>query len=345
MSEQVIITWDIGATKCAAATVIYDEISQALTCQKSFRVKLRECDSFAHLTDTIEQGLDIKMSAADVICIGAAGQYDGDVLQLDKGYPYVMNIAEVAKQNNWPEFAVVHDYTPIVCATFTPYINDPNNIKLLNPGSFDPHGRRVALGIGTGLGVKDGVLLPDGNFWIGTNEMGHIGITQPPLAHKYYLRRHKELIKFMRSEGFVQKDTPLSFERILSGSGIAALHQFISCEAVPRAPEEVSEQCHSGQADETLAMVAWYMGLFIGTVQLAFMPSGGIWISGGVVLKNIHLFDHDEFYRGIGASPAYQNLRTEFPLGVLINPEHAFLGAAYYAVKRLSPVTKKIISS
>jgi glucokinase len=279
--------------------------------------------------------LGIKMADADAICIGAAGQYNGEFLELDAGYPYPMNFAHIAKEQNWPPFAIIHDYSPIVCATFTPYIEQPDNIRRLNEASLNPEGRRVALGVGTGVGMKDGVLFPDGNFWLGTNEIGHIGVITPPLADKIYLERHCELIKFLRCGGVLADNEPLTFEKLLAGQGIVRIHSFFDREASKKTSEEIGAHVRDGHADETLALFAWYLGLLVGTIQLAFLPDGGIWLTGGVILSHLDVFDHSDFYVGIESSPAYLNLRQQFPLGLLCGAEHAFMGSAYYVTKRL----------
>ncbi|TAK74675.1 MAG: hypothetical protein EPO11_06555 [Gammaproteobacteria bacterium] len=336
-----IITWDLGATKCAAAVIEYDQ-HQQLSCKKTGCVKIRSLSSLAELAAHIENKLEINMAEADAICIGAAGQYDGECLFLDKGfsepdknYPYPMDFARLAKQQNWPAFEIIHDYSPIVCATFTSYLQQTNNVKRLNQAAMNPHGRRVALGVGTGIGLKDGVLFPHGDFWLGTNEMGHIGIVVPPLAEKYYQERHDELLKFLRSEAIIKADEPLTFEKLLAGPGMSYIYSFFDRDAKKQDSEEIGHLVRNGHSEETLATFAWYLGLLVGTVQLTFMPDGGIWMTGGVVLNHLDMFDHPEFFLGITASPAYLPLREQFPLGVLCGSEHAFMGAAYYASKRL----------
>lgn len=100
-------------------------------------------------------------------------------------------------------------------------------------------------------------------------------------------------------------------------------------------PEEVGKILKQGKSPQTLEAMAWYLGLLIGTVQLCFMPDGGIWITGGVVLNHSELLKQEAFYLGIQASPAYIKQREQFPLGILLGEDHAFLGGAYYATKRL----------
>lgn len=326
-----IVTWDLGATKCAAGLVEYDGNTSTYVCKNSGSVKLTKATSLEDLITQLEAKMDFKMIDADAICIGAAGHFDGEKLIYAGAYPYEMNFAKIAKQNHWPAYAVVHDYTPVVCATFTScYMDNESNIKRLNKCPSNPHGRRIALGIGTGLGMKDGVLCTGGDFWLGRNEAGHIGITTPPSIGPYYLERHAELIRFLQTT-----NKTVTYETILSGPGITRLYRFFYPNSDAQTPEEVGIKIRDGKAGEMFSAFAWYLGLFVGTIQLAFMPEGGIWMTGGVALHHIHAFEHPEFFNGIQSSPAYLQQREEYALGVLCNPQHALIGGAYYAVKRL----------
>jgi len=332
---KTIITWDLGATNCAAAIVAYDPHSEQFSCTKSASVKLSACNSLEELIYRLEHALSIHMQDADAICIGAAGHYDGSHLIHTSPYPYTMPFAQIAQLQKWPPFAIIHDYAPIVCATFTDYVAQAHNVRKLNSAPLNKFGRRVTLGVGTGLGLKDGVLLESGDFWLGQNEFGHIGITTPPLCDPAQQQRHQELIKFLRSEQVLTANEPLTFEKILSGQGTLRLYRFLTACQQTVSPEEVGTKMREGQAKELETMFAWYLGLFVGTVQLAFMANGGTWITGGVILNHLNLFDYPDFMQGIEASPAYLSLRQSFPLGVLCNREHAFMGGAFYASKRL----------
>lgn len=340
MSTYHFIVWDIGRTKCAAARVVYDTTLTQFKIAQHCTVPLKTVQSLAELTLHIETGLQCSMADVDAICIGASGFYDGETLHHANPYPYPMEFKKLALQQQWAPFAVVHDYTPILCATFTDYLTLPGYVKWLHQGNMDFLGRRVTLGIGTGLGLKDGLLLPNGDFWFGTNEMGHIGISFPPFTQPDFNIRHQELITYLRTEKILKKNEPLTFEKVLSGDGLARLHQFLTRQSLTAS--EVSALMAAEKAPETLALFAWYLGLFVGTVQLTFMPTGGIWITGGVALNNLAVFDHPHFYQGIHASPAYQAERAVFPLGVLCDPSHAFLGGAFYALKKLLPVREMV---
>lgn len=335
MSNKTIISLDLGATKCAAGIVNFDAKNNDYTCERDTNIKLTDTNSFDDLIHQLEAQLDIAFKDADAVCIGAAGQYNGETIHhLDGVYPYPLPIAQTAKTANWQKHAVIHDYDSIVCATFTSYMQDTNNVSHINTSKIHPHKRRVALGLGTGLGLKDGVLLANGDFWLGKNEIGHIGIVHPPAASNELLARHLELLKYMRSLKTIASHLPITFENILTGRGLLYCHNFIYSENLT-SPEEVGNKIAQQQTPELLDLYAWYLGLFIGTVQLTFMPEGGIWVTGGVAINNLSIFDNDNLHAGIMASPAYREERTHHPLGVLKNPKHALIGAGYYAVNKL----------
>lgn len=336
MTTTRVISWDLGATNCSAALVEYDKERDDYSVLKKISIKNRSYSSIDELIETIEAALHIKTSEVDAVCIGASGEYNGSELYHERGYPYKMDFARVQKEYSWPPTAIIHDYASIICATFTSYMNDPENLRILNRGEMNPYGRRVAFGVGTGLGLKDGILFPNGNFWLGTNEIGYIGISIPPASDKLHIKRHFELIKFMRAEGVLGDDKLLSYENILSGRGTVLLHKFVKSDHTHITPEELGQQMRGGEADETRQIFAWYLGLFVGTVQLIMMPDAGLWITGGVALKHPRIFDCAEFYDGIESSPSYWRQRQGFPLGVMQNCDHAFIGGAYYALHSIN---------
>lgn len=330
-----IVSWDLGATKCLAGLVEWDTETNHFTCLQKANARLADADSLNTLVMQLENLLNIKMREADAICIGAAGYFDGATLYHDNAYPYAMAFNEIADAHQWPEYTIIHDYASLICATFTNYMETPDNVIYLNNAPIEKHSRRITFGIGTGLGLKDGVLLPDGNFWFGHNEMGHIGVPTPPLASDAMRQQHHAFMVFLRTYAESEPNPSVTFEKILSGNGLSRLYAFLHPNADTLSPEAVGERLHRGQEPELMAMLAWYLGLFVGTVELSFMPAGGIWLSGGVLLNHPTIVEQKTFTDGIQASPAYMTQRQHYPLGIMRNPEHALIGCAFYASKRL----------
>lgn len=335
MNAKYILAMDLGATKCAAGIIQYSQHRGDYVCERDCRINLSDTTSLQDLIRQIEAELNCRFADMDAVCAGAAGQFNGEELcHLEGVYPYPMRFAELARRENWPHYTILHDYDTVVCATFTSYMHDKNNLLLLNQRKADPCKRRVAFGLGTGVGLKDGVLFPDGNFWLGKNEIGHIGIVHPPAASDDTLRLHQELLKFMREQENMASHLPVTFENVLTGRGLVNMHNFLYPQHAT-CGNEVGKKLAAGEAPELMQLFAWYLGLFIGTVQLIFMPEGGIWMTGGVALNNLDVFKQPALHEGIKASPAYLSERSHYPLGVLTNPQHALIGAGFYAVNRL----------
>lgn len=330
-----ILSLDLGATKCAAGIIEHQADSNTYICLRDTQVKLTETSSLTDLIRQLENRLNVKARDLDAVCVGAAGQFNGqELIHLAGVYPYSMPFAKVAAKEEWPSYRVLHDYDTVMCATFTSYMADTANVLYLRQPTNSPYKRRVTLGLGTGVGLKDGILFPDGNFWLGKNEMGHIGISHPPTASADTLRLHRELLQYLRKQESIAAHQPVTFENVLTGRGLVHIHNFLYHDHVDNGAE-VGDKLASNHASELMDAFAWYLGLFIGTVELSFMPESGTWITGGVALKNPGVFDNPNLTTGIEASPAYLQERSAYPLGVLLNPQHALIGGGYYAMNKL----------
>ena len=331
MSREYLV-WDLGGTKCAAAVVAVN--GSSYTVKNTAVALLSHFSSLDEMALELHQAMAVDPSRVDGICIGAAGTYDGCELHLASGYPFKMCFSQVAKSQSWSEFSVVHDYTPVVASTFVIKGNHPA-LQIVREGSLNPTGRRVALGLGTGLGVKDAIQTDLGQCWYGQNEVGHIGLSRPPAVDSVYLSWYDDLVAFLTSHP-VASQRPLTFETVLSGTGFVYLYQYLSGTGDEMTPRQVQHELASNSAlkNQVLSLLAFFLGLFVSTVELVFMPSGGIYIGGGVTKKNLELFSApvvEHFWAGVNSSTAYQSLRERFPIAVMVEDESVYLGGAFYA--------------
>ncbi len=333
VSDLQMVSCDIGATKCCCAIVQYHHDSAQYRLIRVATVPLNQVSSFLELINALEQALAFNFAQADAICIGAAGRYNSSHIELTTGYPYAMNVAEVAKIKQWRNYDVVHDYVPLACSTFAH--PDQHMYQVIHQGKHNPYGRRLILGVGSGLGIKDCVLFPNGRFWYGDNEAGHCGVPVPPLTVPQKQIFHNDFMSYLNVNPELARHEGVTFEKILSGKGLSRLHQFLTNGAACIAPEVIGEKANDPTYSETWRYFAWYLGLFVGTMQLMFMPNGGIWLGGGVIQKNSHLFELNEFYEGIHATPAYLQDRNLFPIYAFTGVEHFHYGAAFYAKYRM----------
>ena len=326
MSERYLV-WDLGATKCAAAVVVYE--SARFSVESSTSLLLSSVSSLADMADALHQQLQFDMNAISGICIAAAGCYDGTELR------FAMRFAEVAQSQNWADFSVVHDYTPVAACTFVDHLDSNTVTMLRSSGQRNQLARRVALGVGTGLGLKDALALSSGELWFGDNEAGHIGVTLPPECDSQQRALFTDFMRFLALEQSTGS-VPITFETVLSGTGFAAIYRFFSqsnTALTPKIAQLEMESCGTYR-QQTLSLLGWFLGLFVGTLELLFMPKGGIWIGGGVIKKNLSLFSPElvnHFWSGLECMPAYATQRGAFPLGVFTSDCSIYVGGALYA--------------
>lgn len=323
------IIWIIDDIMCNAGLVACED--NHFNIIKQIELNMDDFVSLKEMKSAIDNLLGITHADADAICIASAGEYNGYELILNKKNTneplYPLHVQQLAQEEHWPNLFVVNNYIPIICRTF---IDDDRDIKVINTGQPSKIGRRVALGIDNGLGLRDAVLLPNGQIWIGANETGRIGLSHPPLYQVCETLQHQELINFLQHHESINSE-PITFETILSKKGLTLLHQF--AEKLPQAlsTEETFAIIAKDPVSPALQIFARYFGLFINMIELSFMPSGGIWVDGKIV-ETFNLLEPpllNFVLRGRDLSPS-SIIRDQFPIKILQRQDHAFLGAGFY---------------
>ena len=140
-------------------------------------------------------------------------------------------------------------------------------------------GARVVLGPGTGLGA--GALIPARGMWVPVpGEGGHIDLS-PVSERDFAIWPNVE-----RTGGRIGAET------LLCGSGMVRLYRAVCASdgVQPEfaTPKEVTEAGLSGasqQAAETLSLFATHLGRVAGNLALVFMPTGGVFLAGGISAK------------------------------------------------------------
>ncbi len=152
-----------------------------------------------------------------------------------------------------------------------------DRLKILNPGTADD-GPRVVTGAGTGLGMawfchRNFDRLPQ------ATEGGHMdfapGNEQESALYRYLATRYGHV----------------SYERILSGPGLVEAYRFLSDgRATTEQPAEIAALASRGDENATAALQIFVavFAAYAGNLALAFNPTGGIYLCGGLT---VHLAD------------------------------------------------------
>ncbi|MBU6427938.1 MAG: glucokinase, partial [Cyanobacteria bacterium REEB65] len=179
----------------------------------------------------------------------------------------------------------------------------PEDFAPLNPAVPDPAGPIAFLGAGTGLG--EGFLLPAlGGEVVVNSEGGHADLAPRNEAEiavlRYLLRLHQRV----------------SVERIVSGPGIANLYHYLVYAgrkpnpAVRQAIDLggdvgaiVSEHALAGDCALCVEAMNLFMGFYgaeAGNLALRVLPTGGVYLAGGIAAKILELLKTGPFMAAFG---------------------------------------------
>lgn len=208
----------------------------------------------------------------------------------------------------------------------------------LQAGSGSHAGNQCVIAPGTGLGEA-------GLFWDGARhtpwacEGGHADFAPTDeLQH--------DLLTFLRREyGSV------SFERVVSGMGIANIYRFLRDTGrgveTPAVASEIMEQDAAAvidkhAADGSCPLCRSTMDLFIralgaeaANLALKTMATGGVFLGGGIPPKILPLLRRPLFLESFLNKGRLRPLLETMPINVVLNDETALLGSAKNALRML----------
>ena len=210
----------------------------------------------------------------------------------------------------------------------------PDDLATLARGAADALGNRAIIAAGTGLGEA-------GCYWDGREqrpfacEGGHADFAPRNELEVHLL--HYLLGKFGR----------VSYERVLSGSGLFELYQFLKQigrgEEDPALTETLYQQAHpapivraaldgrSERCELALDLFVSLYGAEAGNLGLKLMARGGIFVGGGIAPRIIERLKRPAFLEALTAKGRMKALLEAMPVHVILNDKAGLAGAAHHA--------------
>lgn len=177
-------------------------------------------------------------------------------------------------------------------------------------------GRRLVLGVGTGLGAA---LLTERGDAIDT-EAGHADLPSVSAEEHAWCTA-------LAQQGRV------SIERVLCGSGLLRLHAVIGGEPLASV-DELLERWHRGEASarSTLTAFSTWLGRVAGNLVLSLGAWGGVSLIGGVVAGLGEALDPVSFHRGFRDKAPFEMDLAAVPVQRVTHDQPALLGIAALAL-------------
>jgi glucokinase len=317
MKTHYLLTGDIGGTNSRLG--LYDLSSSIPLCVKIYQneEELKEGASngifekkiivpFLNLCWETVPGLAPVELAEIVACLACAGPVKDNRCIMSNRDNIVVDGDTIVKQTYVKDkylsaikvCKVINDFLAqgYGCLTL-----EPNEVRELMPDShskIDPSGPKVCVGAGTGLGQCYLTVGPDGNYACYPSEGGHVEFSP---RTEVQVKMLKYLMEKFESRHRV------SVERVVSGPGLANVYEFLANEY----PEQVDPKVHEAFLNaedqkgkvvsenakegtlcrEAIRIMISAYGSEVGSSSIKFLPTGGMFVTGGVTPKNIHFIE------------------------------------------------------
>lgn len=211
----------------------------------------------------------------------------------------------------------------------------PSDLLVLQRGEAQP-ANRALIAAGTGLGEA---LLPwDGQHWRPSpSEGGHTDFGPRDALED-------ELLHWLRA-----KYGRVSYERVLSGPGLADLYRFFRDTRRGHEPDDVAmrfdhaaepaaivtESALDGSCERarlTLERFVEIYGAEAGNLALKALALGGVFVGGGIAPRVLPFLERGGFTRAFFEKGRLSPVLTRIPVAVVLDPKTAVWGAASCAL-------------
>ena len=326
----LILAGDLGGTNFRVAVFTSDAEMTRLHFAKYHSA---DHHSLAEMVDLFLRGINLK-APPEAACFGVPGpNVLGVVTASNLGWK--IDINALPKLLGIPKVTVLNDLEA------TAYGIDAlrqTDLAPLQAGSGSSAGNQCVIAPGTGLGEA-------GIFWDGKRhtpwacEGGHDDFAPTD-------ELQNDLLTFLRSQyGNV------SFERVVSGMGIANIYRFLKETGHGVEKPEIAREILSGDAaavidrhasDGSCPLCVSTMDIFIkalaseaANLALKTMATGGVYLGGGIPPKILSFLRRPIFLESFLNKGRLRPLLETMPVHVILNDETALLGSAICAIRSL----------
>ncbi len=319
-----ILAGDIGGTKTQLG--FFESFEGRLRCVFEKTYSSKDFQGLEGVLIDFMKGL----TGIDSACFGVAAPVIGKRIKLTN-LPWTIDIQKLKKEFSLPKLEIINDL--VANAYGTIYLKK-KDLKTLNPGKRMV-GNAALLSAGTGLG--EAILFWNGKGYVPSpSEGGHVDFGPRN-------ELEIELLQYL-----IEQFGHVSYERILSGSGLFHIYQFLRDEKkVSPEPPWLSERLREKDPPVVISeearikrnklcqlaleiFVSIY-GAAAGNLALHSMAVGGVYLGGGIAPKILWKLEEGTFMKAFKDKGRYSDFVARIPVKVIMNERTALLGAAWWA--------------
>jgi glucokinase len=264
-------------------------------------------------------------------CIGVACPITDGVCDVPN-LPWTIGVRSMAAATAIPRVSLINDFEALGYSIAHLRADD---VVTLQAGEPTTHGPIALIGAGTGLGQA--FLLWNGDHYrVHASEGGHSTLAAQTEAEWGFVRAAARL------HGHV------SYERVLSGPGLAAVYRHLADirgigaddavfqEVARDGPTAVTRHAMAGTdqvCTEALDLLVAVYGAQAGNLALTVIATGGVYIGGGIAARIVDKLRADTFLGAFRRKGRLSDLLERIPIHVIINTDAGLIGAAAVAAR------------
>jgi len=320
-----IVAGDIGGT--SARLALYDVAGATPTLLARATYPSRDHDGIEPILAAFLQTLPV---APGAIALGVAGPVRDGVCRTTN-LPWLLAAPAIASASGVARAWLLND---LEAAAWGVEAVAEGDRLVLQTGEPEPRGNQSVVAAGTGFG-EAGRVWGGGRYWPFASEGGHADFA-PADALDWAFREW-----LGREHGHV------SWDRIVSGSGIVAIHAFLRRERNVPVPADLADAMTAGDpaaaiaeaalsgrdtiCGEALDRFARWFGAEAGNHALKLMATGGVYVAGGIAPKILPVLRDGSFLTAFRDKGRMAGLMGRMSVTVLCDGEVGLKGAALYA--------------
>ena len=320
-----VLAGDIGGTKTRVGIFEVEGVDCRTVEERSYASR-----DYPGLTEVVVDFVGSGGRDCQAACFGIAGPVTGRRVRTTN-LPWVVDADEFETRSGISTVALIND---LEATGWGVSALEPSQIVVLNPGRTDAAGNGAVIAAGTGLGEG-------GIYWNGSEarpfacEGGHASFSPTD-------ELCDRLLQSLR-----QQHGHVSWERVLSGPGLADLFRFMVSEAGESEPRwvleadqagdpvpAISEMALEGRCEISIRALKLFARLYgeeAGNLALKVMATGGVWVGGGIAPRIRRFLEDGSFMEGFLAKGRMRPLLESMPVRIVLDDRAALYGAALFA--------------
>jgi glucokinase len=319
-----VLAGDIGGTKTRLAVFDVQGAHLETVMERSY-----PSGGYSGLEDIVRDFLGGDRAGCRQACFGIAGPVQRGRAQVTN-LPWIVEEQAMTALFGFERVALINDLEANAWGIAALHEND---FWPLNAGTSDAQGNACIVSAGTGLG-EAGLYWDGQRHWPFASEGGHA--TFSPSSDLEIA-----LLNYLR-----ERFGHTSWERVVSGTGLVNVHNFLRTHRGVPAPTGLREEMAAGDpaaaisraaledrdplSAEALNLFIHLYGVETGNHALKVMATGGVYLGGGIAPKNLERFKGPSFMQGFLDKGRMRPLLEAMPVKIILNDRTALYGPALY---------------